>query len=85
MILDGLIHPPFISISDETNNDGTLYIVHNYEGKQLVPEFIENVMMGIEYLWGGEVKLETHLIKKGKPEKIIYTMKDRKLSSNASY
>ena len=85
LILDNLVHPPFITVSDETQKNGTLCIVHNYEGKQLVPEFIENVMMGIEYLWGGEVKLETHLIKKGQAEKITYTMKDRKLSSNASY
>jgi stage V sporulation protein R len=30
-----------------------------FEGKPLVREFIANTMLGIEYLWGGPVKLET--------------------------
>ena len=79
-ILDNLIHPPHITISEEMSKDGTLYLVHQHEGKQLIREFIDNTMIGIEYLWGNEVKLETHRIVKGKPEKIVYTAKDRKIS-----
>jgi len=38
---------------------GSLYLVHTFEGKQLVREYIANTLMGIEYLWGGPVYLET--------------------------
>jgi len=79
MILDGLIHPPHITVCPDRTKDGTLYLIHHFEGKQLVPEFIENVMIGLEFLWGGEVELETHLVRKEGPEKILYTVKDRKL------
>lgn len=66
-----LLHPPHITISEEKTTDDSLYLVHHYEGKQLIKEFIDNTMIGIEFLWGGEVKLETHLIKKDGPEKIV--------------
>jgi hypothetical protein len=33
--------------------------VHHFEGKPLVHEFIANTMMGIEFLWGKPVMLET--------------------------
>ncbi|MBW1764763.1 MAG: SpoVR family protein, partial [Deltaproteobacteria bacterium] len=71
----------------------------------LVEEFIPNTLIGIEYLWGGPVQLETSEVesvtpKKGngqagipsasqeeQPEehevtwrKVLYTMKDRKLT-----
>ena len=36
-----------------------LYLVHHFEEKPLVTEFIQNTMLGIEYLWGGLVSLET--------------------------
>ena len=39
--------------------DGELHLVHTFEGKQLVQEYIANTMMGIEYLWGRPVHLET--------------------------
>jgi stage V sporulation protein R len=56
MILDGLYHPPHITI-DQSN--GSLKLVHHFEGKPLVKEFISNTMLGIEYLWGAPVQLET--------------------------
>jgi stage V sporulation protein R len=34
--------------------------VHRFEGKPLVRDFIANTMMGIEYLWGAAVQLDTH-------------------------
>jgi stage V sporulation protein R len=59
MMLDTLYHPPTIGIDQTQGIDGSLYLVHRFEGKQLVREFIANTMMGIEYLWGGPVHLET--------------------------
>ena len=59
MLIDGLYHPPHIEIDEEKCNGKTLYLVHHLEEKPLVKEFIENTMMGIEYLWGGPVYLET--------------------------
>jgi stage V sporulation protein R len=59
MLIDGLYHPPHIEVDEEKCNGKTLYLVHHFEEKPLVKEFIENTMMGIEYLWGGPVHLET--------------------------
>ncbi|MCK7506300.1 MAG: SpoVR family protein [Desulfobacterales bacterium] len=39
--------------------NGALYLVHRFEGKPLVREFIANTLLGIEYLWGKPVQLET--------------------------
>jgi stage V sporulation protein R len=33
--------------------------VHHFEGKPLVKDYITNTMLGIEYLWGAPVQLET--------------------------
>jgi len=59
MLLDSLYHPPSIHIDPNKNEKGGLYLVHRFEGKPLVKAFIENTMLGIEYLWGGPVQLET--------------------------
>jgi len=59
MLRDSLYHPPYITIDPEKSTEGTLYLVHDFEEKPLVQEFLANTMMGIEYLWGGQVKLET--------------------------
>jgi stage V sporulation protein R len=59
MLLDGLYHPPYIKVDPEKNTSNTLYLVHHFEEKPLVNEFIANTMMGIEYLWGYPVQLET--------------------------
>jgi stage V sporulation protein R len=59
MLLAALYHPPHIEIDTEPNNGNTLYLVHHFEGKSLVRDFIANTLLGIEYLWGGTVKLET--------------------------
>ncbi len=58
MMLDMLYHPPCITI-DEEKSDDVLYLLHRFEGKPLVQEFIANAMLGIEFLWGNPVKLET--------------------------
>ena len=59
MIQDSLYHPPHITVKNDNGNKPELYLVHHFEGKPLVNEFIANTMMGIEYLWGKPVKLET--------------------------
>jgi stage V sporulation protein R len=59
MLLDQLYHPPHIEIDQAGMEDNCLYLRHHFEGKPLVKEFIPNTMLGIEYLWGGPVKLET--------------------------
>jgi stage V sporulation protein R len=105
MLLDTLYHPPHIEMDPEKSENNHLYLVHHFEGKPLVKEYIANTMMGIEYLWGGPVKFETSEIVKAAPkqggvftgkiptavkeesvkteikwERVVYTMKDRKLS-----
>ena len=105
MLLDSLYHPPHIEIDQNKGADDTLYLIHSFEGKPLVEEFINNTMMGIEYLWGGPVQLETSQVEAISPppkkngltagtsprqekikepdtkwRRVLYTMKDRKLS-----
>ncbi|MCK5097488.1 MAG: SpoVR family protein, partial [Desulfobacteraceae bacterium] len=64
MIIDTLYHPPIIFVDQEKSKQGILYLVHKFEGKPLKRDFIESTMIGIEYLWGGSVKLETHEVTK---------------------
>ncbi|MDD5170708.1 MAG: SpoVR family protein [Syntrophales bacterium] len=59
MLIDSLYHPPHITVDKEKTNEDMLYLNHHYEGKPLVREYIANTMMGLEYLWGGTVRLET--------------------------
>ena len=59
MLMASLYHPPHITIDTEKTTDTCLYLVHRFEEKPLVRDYITNTMMGIEYLWGGPVKLET--------------------------
>ncbi len=59
MVLDTLYHPPVIQVSHEKSGNGALYLNHVFEGKPLYKDFISNTMLGIEYLWGKPVKLET--------------------------
>ena len=59
MMQESLYHPPVISVDQTKGIEGSLYLKHKFEGKQLVQEYIANTMVGIEYLWGGPVHLET--------------------------
>jgi len=59
MLMDTLYHPPFIEVLPDKRINNTLYLNHRFEEKPLVTEFIANTMLGIEYLWGGPVQLET--------------------------
>ena len=60
MLIDGLYHPPHIEVDEKKCSGHALYLVHRFEEKPLVKEFIANTMLGIEYLWGGPVHLETN-------------------------
>lgn len=92
MLLDTLYHPPYIEIDPEKGKNNNLYLVHRFEGKPLVKEFIANTMMGIEYLWGSPVQLETSEVVSTSPPKeetkepeikwqrVLYTIDNRKLS-----
>jgi len=60
MLLEGLYHPPRITVNTDHDDDGALRLIHNFEEKPLVREFIGNTLLGISYLWGGPVMLETH-------------------------
>ncbi|NJO90778.1 MAG: SpoVR family protein, partial [Chloroflexia bacterium] len=87
MLIDSQYHPPSIRVDLEKSNESSLYLVHRFENKQLVKDFIPDTMIGIEYLWGNQVQLETtEIFKKtvnGKSEfeykKVLYTVKDRKV------
>ena len=91
MVLSTLYHPPYIEIAPERGENGSLYLVHHFEGKQLVQEYIANTMVGIEYLWGAPVQLETSeaVMEQSRREggeepditwqRVVYTMKDKKL------
>jgi stage V sporulation protein R len=70
MLLDTLYHPPHLQINQEKTNNGNLYLVHLFEGKPLVKEFIANTMLGIEYLWGSPVQLETSEVVPAEPSQV---------------
>ncbi|MBU0488600.1 MAG: SpoVR family protein [Bacteroidetes bacterium] len=90
MLIESLYHPPKIVVNTKKTSEDLLYLTHRFESKQLVKDFIPDTLIGIEFLWGGMVKLETteiHL--KGQDDKgspvfeykpVIYTVKDRKVS-----
>lgn len=59
MLLSSLYHPPVIQIDSEKGDNGGLYLVHRFEQKPLVKDFIANTMIGLEYFWDGPVHLET--------------------------
>ena len=65
MLQDSLYHPPFITVDPERNAGNILYLEHHFEGKPLVTEFISNVLLGLEFLWGGPVQLETSEVERG--------------------
>ncbi|HNW99084.1 MAG TPA: SpoVR family protein [Bacteroidales bacterium] len=92
MMLDSLYHPPYIKVIPEKTTEENLYLSHSFEAKQLYKPYIPDVLLGIEFLWGGQVQLETTEIVKqettsNEPEeqkyeyrKVLYTMKDKNIS-----
>jgi stage V sporulation protein R len=89
MLIDSLYHPPKIETDLSKTNEENLYLRHRFENKQLVKDFISDTMMGIAYLWDGQVQLETTeiVVKKGSGGEsgfefrpVLYTMKNKKLN-----
>ncbi len=89
MLISSLIHPVQISVNEAKTSDNNLYLTHLFEGKQLYAQYIPGTLIAIEYLWGGQVQLETtEIFKKqsgidGSEEfenrKIVLTIKDKKI------
>jgi len=57
MVIDTLYHPPSITVG--VTEDNSLYLNHLFEGKPLVRDYISATMLGLEYLWGRQVHLDT--------------------------
>jgi stage V sporulation protein R len=80
MVLDSLYHPPRIDVDLEKSEKGVLYLNHRFEGKPLYRDFIPNTMLGINYLWGDKVQLETTEVvekpKARKPSLVFYQPKE---------
>jgi stage V sporulation protein R len=90
MMIDSLYHPPLIKVDTKKTTEENLYLVHVFEGKQIYKPYIPDTMLGIEFLWGGQVQLEsTEIVREenGSEEensgltyrKVLYTMKDKKI------
>lgn len=90
MLIESLYHPPKIHVDYNKTDEKTLYLVHNYEGKPLYKEYIPDVLIGAEFLWGGTVKLETTdaVYKKSannpnevyiETKRVVYTVNQRKV------
>lgn len=73
MVINTLYHPPEIHVVEEKTQNGVLYLDHLFEGKPLKTDYIENTMIGIEYLWGGPIHLETSEPVTGGPGDVNYT------------
>ncbi len=63
MVKEQLYHPPHITIDLDKSGTDALNLVHHFEGQPLVKEFIHNTLLGIEFLWGSKVLLETTEVK----------------------
>ncbi len=63
MVKDSLYHPPHVTVDTAKTGGDALYLVHHFEGMPLVQEYVHNTMLGLEFLWGGKVMLETTEVK----------------------
>ena len=63
MLLDSLYHPPHVTVDVARTGAEGLCLQHAFEDKPLVKEFVHNTMLGLEFLWGGKVQLETTEVK----------------------
>ncbi|HNQ68766.1 MAG TPA: SpoVR family protein [Bacteroidales bacterium] len=91
MLIDSMYHPPVIKVNHDKTNDENLYLVHEFEGKQLYKPYIADTLIGLEFLWGDQVVLETTEIRideensdenetKFVYDKVLYAVKDRKVT-----
>ncbi len=91
MLINSMYHPPLISVNHEKTSEENLYLVHHFEGKQLYKPYIADTLIGLEFLWGAQVVLETTEIRIEKNssdetitefvyDKVLYSVKDRKVT-----
>jgi len=59
MAIDSLYHPPYITLDESKGKKGWLYLDHHFEGKEIMKDYIQMVMIGLESLWGRPVQFET--------------------------
>lgn len=68
---------PYIVVEDgDYSRNGELYLKHGYEGTELDPEYLENVLPYIYQLWGRSVFVETYM--GNKP--MVYSYDGKKVS-----
>ena len=68
---------PYIVVEDgDYSRNGELYLKHGYEGTELDPEYLENVLPYIYQLWGRSVYVETYM--GNKP--MVYSYDGKKVS-----
>lgn len=91
MLIDSLYHPPRVTVDIEKTTEKKLVLVHHFEGKPLYREYIPDVLVSLEFLWGGEIEFQTtEAIRKqpatpdAKPEieykKVVYNIQNRKIA-----
>ncbi|MBI2446256.1 MAG: SpoVR family protein [Parcubacteria group bacterium] len=68
LINRALYHPPYIDFSGVKAKDGELYLDHIYEDRSLFSKYIAPVLIGLEFLWGQRIKLETTEYEKVEPK-----------------
>ena len=60
MVGEKLYHPPHVTVDLAKTGQDALYLVHHFEGKPLVRDYVHNTLLGVEYLWGGKVHARDH-------------------------
>ena len=88
-----LYHPPQIDFGSDKAKNGELYLDHVYEGRSLYTKYIKPVLIGLEFLWGHPVKLETTEYEEAQPKnwwerqqpkykkaRVLYACEGRKVS-----
>jgi stage V sporulation protein R len=90
MLIQSLYHPPKVNVDYSKTDDKQLYLVHQFEGKPLYKEYVPEVLIGLEFLWGGEIAFETTEVTRKKPDtaekpqydirRILYSVKNKKIT-----
>lgn len=86
MLIESLYHPPKMRVDLNKTNENNLFIVHSFEKKQLYKDYIPDVLIGLEFLWGSQVQLATTEIVRKKDKKelelqpVVYTVKNKNIS-----
>ncbi len=52
-----------VGLVAQVDEQVVLRLQHAFEGKPLVKDYVHNTLLGLEFLWGGKVQLETTEVK----------------------